>query len=63
MFKNLERTFLILIVFCNNWGLNFFHFQKYPPSDYFGVKMSNLYKIINFTTKLLKTGFVANEKW
>ena len=47
----------------NRENINYFFFKRNPSSEQFGTKMSNCIKIFNFPIKLLKTGFVPNDKW
>ena len=60
---NFEKNFLILIVFYNMVSPNLFHFQKITSFKLIGTKMSNCIKKLIFHIKLLKTRFVADDKW
>ena len=57
-------TFLISIVFYKNLGLNLFHFRKNRlPQNNSALKCQNCIIKFNFATELLKSVFLANDKW
>ena len=44
-------------------GLNLFHFQNIASFRIIWHQNVKLHKKLNFSVKLVKTGFVANDNW